>query len=634
MPYKVYKTGGRYCVHKENADGSKGKRMGCHDSPGKARAQQKALYASEERPMSKAKRVKEKKRREKRAFEIQKEQELEEELELENEAALLEELEEEETSEAGGEALEKSYFGGEYEENASIGGPLTFEQMDEMRAADERAHEIREATYDVQTLVRNIVNAPMLEPQEKATYIKSVGNEFGSRVAAIMDTPTEMLKESSLEALEIEAVLAQDERNTGFIEKAVGFFQKKDLSSQAREALPDSDFALPEKRKYPIHDKAHVRNALARAAQMIKQGGEAAEDAKKALPKIRAAAKKFGIETSMEKGKSGIIIQKDAQGDWRWVGWPSNNFIDRSKDILTEAAHLEYVDWWNKNKDDIGFPVFTSMHAPGTARTYPVDFVGYENGFLVMSGKLNKDEAAGLLRVQKEYDLGMSQTGWGVRDKEDPRQIVRYRIYEVTDLPVEMADNPFTDLAVLSKEADMNKQEQLAYLTTLMGDEKIAKEALSAKTEQKQAELQELGIEQKQAKETPEAETPTAETTPPEFDVLMEKISKELDIEGLNEFVVLAKESMEKVPMLERIIKAQQEQIVKLGAESDEQLAEMISPKVGPKFSWSKRASESDETVIEGEELEKAKKKVPGIPDGEDWWLSNDLGVTPVMAEE
>lgn len=180
----------------------------------------------------------------------------------------------------------------------------------------------------------------------------------------------------------------------------------------------------------------------------------------------------------------------------------------------------------------------------------------------------------------------------------------------------------------------MNKQEQLAYLTTLMGDEKIAKEALSAKTEQKQAELQELGIEQKQAKETPEAETPTAETTPPEFDVLMEKISKELDIEGLNEFVVLAKESMEKVPMLERIIKAQQEQIVKLGAESDEQLAEMISPKVGPKFSWSKRASESDETVIEGEELEKAKKKVPGIPDGEDWWLSNDLGVTPVMAEE
>jgi len=616
--------------------------MGCHDSAGKARAQQKALYASEESRMSKAKRIKEKARRDRRRLELEKEQELAElEDELEGEELLEKEidLDEDEVIDEDAEPIEKSYMGGEYAETASIGGPLTFEQMDEMRAAEEKAHEIREATWDVQTLVRNIVNAPMLEPQEKATYIKSVGNEFGTRVSAIMDTPTsEFLKEADLDLLEIEALLAQDKRNTGILEKTVDLF-KRDLSTQARKGLDDSQFALvvtrdgKKVRKYPIHDKAHVRNALARAAQQIKAGGQGAADARKALPKIRAAAKKFGIETSMEKGQSGMIIQKDAQGDWRWVGWPSNNFIDHSKDILIEKAHQRYVDWWHKNKDGLGFPVFTSMHAPGTARKNPVDFVGYDNGFLVMSGKLTELEAARLLKAQQDYDIGMSITGYGMRDKADPRQIVNYIIYEVTDLPVEMADNPFTDLAVV-KEAQMKKEEQLAYLAGIMGSEELAKEALEAKTAIKQAELQEQGIEQKQAK-VEEEEPETVEKQAPEIEALVEKIGKEFDIEGLNEFVKGAQESLEKVELLEKMVKLQQETIKKLGAETDEQLAEMIQPKVGPKFSWSKaRASESDDNILEGKELEKAKSKVPGIPDDEEYWFSQETGIPPVMAEE
>lgn len=38
------------------------------------------------------------------------------------------------------------------------------------------------------------------------------------------------------------------------------------LSAKKRKALPDSAFALPG-RRYPIHDIAHARNALARVAQ-------------------------------------------------------------------------------------------------------------------------------------------------------------------------------------------------------------------------------------------------------------------------------------------------------------------------------------------------------------------------------
>lgn len=39
------------------------------------------------------------------------------------------------------------------------------------------------------------------------------------------------------------------------------------LTSKERNNLPKSDFALPKKRAYPIEDKSHARNALARVSQ-------------------------------------------------------------------------------------------------------------------------------------------------------------------------------------------------------------------------------------------------------------------------------------------------------------------------------------------------------------------------------
>jgi hypothetical protein len=58
----------------------------------------------------------------------------------------------------------------------------------------------------------------------------------------------------------------------------------KDLSnSKNRKKLKKSSFALPGKRKYPIPDLAHARNALARVAQ---------NGAPKEQKKVRAAVEK------------------------------------------------------------------------------------------------------------------------------------------------------------------------------------------------------------------------------------------------------------------------------------------------------------------------------------------------------
>jgi hypothetical protein len=44
------------------------------------------------------------------------------------------------------------------------------------------------------------------------------------------------------------------------------------LDSGDRKKLPARDFAEPGKRAYPIEDKAHARNAKARASQAAKAG--------------------------------------------------------------------------------------------------------------------------------------------------------------------------------------------------------------------------------------------------------------------------------------------------------------------------------------------------------------------------
>jgi hypothetical protein len=55
------------------------------------------------------------------------------------------------------------------------------------------------------------------------------------------------------------------------------------LSSAARKALPTKSFAEPDKRKYPIENEAHAKNALSRVAQ---------SDSPAEKAKVKAAVKK------------------------------------------------------------------------------------------------------------------------------------------------------------------------------------------------------------------------------------------------------------------------------------------------------------------------------------------------------
>ena len=44
------------------------------------------------------------------------------------------------------------------------------------------------------------------------------------------------------------------------------------LNEDQRDKLKPSQFGLPKERKYPMPDKAHARNAKARASQQVHEG--------------------------------------------------------------------------------------------------------------------------------------------------------------------------------------------------------------------------------------------------------------------------------------------------------------------------------------------------------------------------
>ena len=65
------------------------------------------------------------------------------------------------------------------------------------------------------------------------------------------------------------------------------------LSADDRKHIDTSNFAFPDQRKEPLENASHVRNAIARFDQ-VKDVSD--DDREKAFHRIKAAAKKFGVE--------------------------------------------------------------------------------------------------------------------------------------------------------------------------------------------------------------------------------------------------------------------------------------------------------------------------------------------------
>lgn len=132
------------------------------------------------------------------------------------------------------------------------------------------------------------------------------------------------------------------------------------LSAAEINDLPDSAFAYIEPggkkdgegktvprrlRHYPVPDKAHADDAAARADAAIKAGGDEAEIARKALPKIKAAQAKFGEKKSADP--HGHERDNPTPEDWE-VGYGLKNL----KGDLARVKASQLADPDNKTDPD------------------------------------------------------------------------------------------------------------------------------------------------------------------------------------------------------------------------------------------------------------------------------------------
>ena len=89
-----------------------------------------------------------------------------------------------------------------------------------------------------------------------------------------------------------------------------------ELTAAERKALPDSDFAIPEQRAYPIHNESHAQDAI----RMVDKNGSPDEKSRvkaavhKRYPGIQIGGAKVPYTNVMHEFKHGDLHSGDKEG--------------------------------------------------------------------------------------------------------------------------------------------------------------------------------------------------------------------------------------------------------------------------------------------------------------------------------
>jgi len=251
---------------------------------------------------------------------------------------------------------------------------------------------------------------------EKAT--KSDSAEADAQEDEMTDGDKAPAKKTGVVPITQEAIDAA----VGILERETGDVGKAEESGKTQNDLPDSAFAHIESggkkddegktiprslRHYPVHDEAHAKNALGRAGAQIKSGDEKGKEiAKAALPKIKSAAKKFGIDVA-EKA-----IEALAEEFAKSPGVP-----DESVQEPKVAGHL-----------DGGKSGISGSLAVGTV-TPPTDSA------LTLGGKTTADISALEAKVTNNPTAGLQDTldGAGITNPQAIKGIAVASLWDALD---------------------------------------------------------------------------------------------------------------------------------------------------------------------------------------------------------
>lgn len=272
-------------------------------------------------------------------------------------------------------------------------GVMSFAELDQAEAAMEATWRINDTTEQFLYMMNNVMSSDMAAAEKRAS-MQSLMMEFDERMGSQLEMMGEVA-DGDMDAMETDDM-------------------DKDASSEA---------GAPDEPRLP----------------------EPADVLYKALLESQT-------DKSMSEGSLSVYKMKD--GSWRWHAIYTNNFkdVDFPPDIITKQAHLDFIDMLEKGEVD--YPELWHWHIPNTAwgKADYITFVNLEQakgaGFMFATGYVlpgHENEAASLSK-SGPLPIGVSHGMKEIkRDSQNPEQITGYITYEISDLPLKYAANPYTE---------------------------------------------------------------------------------------------------------------------------------------------------------------------------------------------
>lgn len=312
------------------------------------------------------------------------------------------------------------------------------------------------------------------------------------------------------------------------------------------------------------------------------------------------------IEPLLPKSKpqpiNSFAVQKDLNGEWRWIATFTNNFQDRDKEIISDKALDGYLDRLNAGL--IPYPELWVGHVEETKHGVADTVFGVGN-FLVATGTFDDTpEAQKAIQYYRKYAAktplshGFTFPDWGLKD--GVYEVIN--TFEISTLPPPLvASNPYTDLEIESMK-QINENQQAA-LAQVFG--KDFTEQLVASRKQMSEDVKAAGVAFKDfveaAPEQTEGEADKPADTKPIADMIVGLH------EGMGEILNLLTASG-KAYEAEKQARSTLEQQVKAQNEIIQQLQTEL--KLKPRA-----ASASSETALSKEEADKVIADLPNDDD-------------------
>lgn len=290
----------------------------------------------------------------------------------------------------------------------------------------------------------------------------------------------------------------------------------------------------------------------------------------------------FTEPTKNDTELTGFIVEKDLTGAYRWFAWVSNKWVDREGEILTDAAHKDYIQFLDANPDKA--PELWLWHTPGTAYEKQADWWDYNNGFLVFSGLLTDTEAQPYVnKTVTAEPIGVSHGFYKLAGTG--KYITKYRTFEISPLPLDRAANSHTAFYLMMEEKMEEKQfepRRRQFLVERLGEDHVKR--LEEATEDRAKVLTEIGADWKELNDAYEAEIAAEKATEvkaaaePMVKEVVASVIEAMNLEGLQNVLKAMNEQVAMIPAMEAKIAAMGAEIEALKALDDEKITKAFAP--------------------------------------------------------